>query len=839
VKLVIGPPASGKTTRLLEVAKSYLQQHKRVWWICLPAQKAYFYRRATQGGAVLGLEVLTSQQLYYRLLAASFGLKPILTGPGRVALVSQALLSESGTLPPGVQSETVPIGKLPPGVQPETVPIGKLPPGVQPETVPIGKLPPGVQPETVPIGKLPNPGEARLFARAIAEAKRNAVKPGQIPPISPEARRLQQVYDCYEELKRQHGYWDYDDFRLGALELLEQGQGQVEADLVVVDGFRELGVLELRLLQALSSKVPVWVSLPEAPPGFRPDEVLDHSAIPTQTYRAQNPVTEARWVLRSIKRDLALGVPALEIAVIAPETRIAALLTLADEYGLPLISQLASTAADTPEGRLLLELLRLPDYPTPTGLLAVPELAPLGRAALERSLVGPEAIMRLAQELGLQQVWAWWLSRLKPPGEEGSSFSHSPQDKALHPSLTWASELLDALPEVRHSPRRASLMERAREAHQIATGPDFRHWWAALLAETYLPHRPPGGVALLTPTLASGQRWKKLYLTYAVEGAYGIGEEEDYFVPEEVRVGLKEALQMALARAGGQLPKRFLGRDRLLMQELKTRADQVIITYPEASQEGPLEPEPALVTGSPSYLPKLPPASLLDLARSRGYKASLGQVKLGRARVEDLRRYSECGLQYWAVQFDHQPAEREWWWHWVHELRKVEKLVEERLQALAQQFPQAEDWMRHHQQHLSELTLGFKLEGQGLEVRLDAVWRKGTEAHIYRFVAPNTHPEDADQQVRRRWSERWAAGYLLSEFAGRIKNVYLWAWPVLGEPVLVYDKPIEKVWSALANLLGMAQEVHSRYKAGVVEPSPGFRCRSCGVRDVCREGKAG
>lgn len=797
MKLVIGPPASGKTTRLLEVAQTYLQQRKRVWWICLPAQKAYVYRRATQGGAVLGLEVLTSQQLYYRLLAASFGLKPILTGPGRVALVSQALFSESGTLPPGVQ------------------------------------------PQTVPIGKLPNPGEARLFARAIAEAKRNAVKPGQVPPISTEARRLQLVYDCYEELKRKHGYWDYDDFRSGALELLEKGQGRVEADLVVVDGFRELGVLDLLLFQALSRQVAVWVSLPEAPPGFGPDEVLYHSTIPTQTYRAQNPVTEARWVLRSIKRDLALGVPALDIAVVAPETRIAALLTLADEYGLPLISQLASTAAETPEGRLLLELLSLPDYPTPTSLLAVPELAPLGRAALERSLVGPEAIMRLAQELGLQQVWAWWLSRLKPPGEEGSSFSHSPQTEALHASLTWASELLDALPELRHSPRRASLMERAREANQIATGPDFRHWWRALLAETYLPHRPPGGVALLTPTLASGQRWKKLYLTYAVEGAYGIGEEEDYFVPEEVRVGLKEALQMALARAGGQLPKRFLGRDRLLMQELRTRADEVIITYPEASQEGPLEPEPALVASNPAYLPKLPPASLLDLARSRGYKASLGQVKLGRARVEDLRRYNECGLQYWAVQFDHQPAEQEWWWHLVQELRKAEKLVPGRLQALAQQFPQAEGWMRHHQQHLSEVILGFKLEGQGLEVRLDAVWRRGTEAHIYRFVAPNTHPEDADQQVRRRWSERWAAGYLLSEFAGRIKSVSLWAWPILGEPVLVYDKPIEKVWSALANLLNMAQEVHSRYKAGVVEPNPGFRCRSCGVRDVCREGKAG
>ncbi|WP_299431681.1 ATP-dependent nuclease subunit B [uncultured Meiothermus sp.] len=780
--LLVGPPASSKTTRLLEVAQSFLLKRKRVWWVCLPAQKAYVYRRATQGGAVLGLEVLTSQQLYYRLLAASFGLKPILTGPGRVALVGEALIS--------------------------------------------GDSP------------LPSPGEARLFARSIAEAKRNGVMPAEIPQLSPEARRLQQVYARYEELKDHMGRWDYDDFRSGALDLLERGTAQIEADLVVVDGFRELGVLELRLLQALSREVPVWVSLPEAPPGFRPDEVLGHSFIHTQTYRAPNPVSEARWVLRSIKRDLALGMPALEIAVIAPESRIPALLTLADEYGLPLISQLSSTAAETPEGRLLLELLDLPDYPTPTRLLAVPDLAPLGRVALERSLVGPQAITRLALELGMQEVWTAWLSRLKLPGEEGSSFAGSPQNPALHPSLAWANELLDSLPEVRHSPRRATLMERALEAHRIAIGPDFRHWWAALLAETYQPHRPPGGVALLTPTLASGQRWKKLYLTYGVEGAYSSNEQEDYFIPEELRAGLEQVMRLVQTRVGGLLPRRFLGRDRLLLEELKTRADEVIITYPEASQEGPLEPEPVLIAGKPAYPPRLPPASLLEMARSEGYQAPLSPVNLGRARVEALRRYSECGLQYWAFQFDHQPTQ-EWWRQWVREFRKAEKLVPARLQALAQQFPQAEGWMRHHQESLSELNLGFRLEGQGLEVRLDAVLRKGTEAHLYRFVAPNTHPEDASQQVRHRWSERWAAGYLLSEFAGRINKVYLWSWPVLGDPVLVYDKPVEKVWGVLANLLSKAQEVHSRYKAGVVEPNPGFRCRSCSVRDVCREGKPG
>ena len=342
--LLVGPPASGKTTRLLEVAQGYLQERKRVWWVCLPAQKAYVYRRATQKGAVLGLEVLTSQQLYYRLLAASFGLKPILTGPGRVALVGEALMSGEGPLP--------------------------------------------------------SPGEARLFARAIAEAKRNGVRPEAIPPVSPEARRLQKVYARYEELKASWGRWDYDDFRAGALSLLERGKTQLEPDLVVVDGFRELGVLELRLLQALSAYLPVWVGLPEAPPGFVPDETLPSRPTQIQTYRAQNPVSEARWVLRALKRDLASGLKALEVAVVAPESRIPAFLTLADEYGLPLVDHRPRTAADTPEGRLLLELLELPDYPTPTRLLAVPALAPLGREALARGPVGHAAMTRLAVERG-------------------------------------------------------------------------------------------------------------------------------------------------------------------------------------------------------------------------------------------------------------------------------------------------------------------------------------------------------------------------------------------------------------------------------------------------------
>lgn len=173
MKLLVGPPASGKTTRLLERVQETLARRKRVWWIGLPHQRAYVYRRATERGGVIGLEVMSFQRAYYRLLTSNYGLKPILTGPGRVALVGEALRESDGC-------------------------------------------------------RLPGPGEARLFARAVAEAKRFGVRPEEIPTSDLEARRFVQVYRRYEELKTTWGRWDYDDFRLEALRLVDSGKYALE-----------------------------------------------------------------------------------------------------------------------------------------------------------------------------------------------------------------------------------------------------------------------------------------------------------------------------------------------------------------------------------------------------------------------------------------------------------------------------------------------------------------------------------------------------------------------------------------------------------------------------------
>ena len=58
-----------------------------------------------------------------------------------------------------------------------------------------------------------------------------------------------------------------------------------------------------------------------------------------ESYRATNPITEARWVLRSLKRDLAKGFSPLDLAVVMPQRNVKAFLSLADEYDLPIMNE--------------------------------------------------------------------------------------------------------------------------------------------------------------------------------------------------------------------------------------------------------------------------------------------------------------------------------------------------------------------------------------------------------------------------------------------------------------------------------------------------------------------
>lgn len=744
-----------------------------MWWIGLPSQRNYVYQRLTAAGALLGVEFLSSQQLYYRLLAHALKLKPLLVGTGRLALVAQALLAERQ--------------------------------------------------------QLPSPGEARLFAQAIAEAKRYGVSPSQLVVKDAETERFVKVYARYEAIKGER--WDYDDFRSETLHHSQQLTVNPEADAIIVDGFREISPLELRIYQALAKHLELWLSLPAPPPELSATHTLPERDTPApQVYRAANPVSEARWVLRSLKGDLAAGINPLSLAVIMPERNARAFVALADEYGVPMMDETPKALADSLPGRLLLDLLELPDYPTASRLLAIPELAPLATATMTLGVVGPEAVATLAQELSLGTVWQKWLDILSVPDD----------------ALSWAETLLErsfsdiykAEPDggqLSWDAFKTHALERAKEASSLANGANFRKWWAALLQETTVFNRPKGGVALLTAKLASGRRFHKAYLMNATEGSYRVGENEDYFIPEEQR----ERLEASFAYL--TLPKRFLGRDAALYHELRSRAETMIITYPEADQGGPLEVSLELIQRNPKTvlpLPALPAASRLELMTAVRYQAERSSLSLGTTTTEGLKRYDECAFQFWAELRTPDETERPWWMRLIHELRAHKTLNPARLEILRGSYPEAAAWLREHGAALSRLQFGVYLPDDATpRAKLDAVIRQGDAVTIYRFTAPDRlrTQEEAQQYLEGRWSELFAAGHLLSRYSGRIRRVHLVVWPIGQAPIPVYDDGIDYLWRRISNRQEKIAAAYARFLQGDVSPNPGFRCRECRVADICRE----
>ncbi len=772
-ELLVAPPGAGKTTLLLKRAREATEEGKRVWWVGLPSQRNYLYRRATEAGALLGLEFLSSQQVYYRLLAHALKLKPLVVGTGRLAMVGEALMTVRG--------------------------------------------------------ELPSPGEARLFARAIAEAKRYGVAASEVPAHDEETARLRDIYTSFETIKGDA--WDYDDFRLEALALAEGMERRGEAEVVIVDGLRDIGPLELRLYRALGRHAKVWLSLPAPPPGETPTRTLPAVARTTLLrLRPANPVAEARWVLRALKRDLASGLDPLELAVIVPESAVRAFSALADEYGVPLMDETPKALADSLPGRLLLDLLELPDYPTASRLLAIPELAPLANAALNAGVAGFETVGALAGSLGLDGLWHKWRALLEVEGDE----------------LGWARTLLETgLPAVRrdllerdelgYGRFKELALLRAQEAVRVAKGPHFRAWWAALLHETFLFDRPRGGVALLTMNLASGRRFRRAYLLGAAEGAYRVGEAEDYFVPEEDR----RALAHSFAELG--LARRFLGRDQALKAELLTRAEVLVVSCPEADQGGPLAPDAVLIGELAEPLPKVPAGSRLELAeRAELYRAPLEQLALGGATVEKLRRYRECPFRFWAEETLKQGDDKPWWLELLDELRAYSRLNPVRLEELKDRFPEAAEWLTNHAEQLARLTFGVSLPegGEGPKVYLDAAGRSGAEVTLFRFVGPDTagDSEAAAAIIERRWNEYWAAAHMLTRYQGRVTRVFVTVWPLLGEPIAAFENGIDRVWRRISTRQRKAEAAHRRFQAGDISPNPGFHCRTCRVFDVCREG---
>jgi ATP-dependent helicase/nuclease subunit B len=532
---VIGPPGAGKTERAVAEARRAAAEGRRVAWIGLPAQRDQVLRRLVSGGPLLGVEFLTFQQLALLQLGRAGGLRPQLLATARLALVAEALAER--------------------------------------------------------VGALPTPGEASLFTRAIAEAKRYGRDPAATAALAVElgdgageVARLAEVHAAYERLKGDA--WDDDDVRAAAQAAArgaepETLRGWLPAELLVVDGWREVPAADLAWLRAISGAAEVIVtSVVEPPPGWvdgAATERLTGRSVTVDAWRFANPVAEVRWVLRALARDLAEGHDPRDLAVVAPPGSARALLALAGEFGVALADEAPRALVDLPFGRVLADLLELPDHPTAGRLLAVPALVDLGRRALADGLAGREAIGRLADAAGMARVWDDWLTALTPAAD---ALGWAREVVALAADLVLAADGREPAADGREpatggSPAadaavaraQEAALRRAQEAARLAGGEGFRAWWLALLRASSLRERPRPGVALIEPRRAAGRRFRRAYLVGAVAGAYDIGEREDYFVPEEARVSAA-ALHAAVR---GALPQRYRGLDAAWRAELRTR----------------------------------------------------------------------------------------------------------------------------------------------------------------------------------------------------------------------------------------------------------------------------
>jgi ATP-dependent helicase/nuclease subunit B len=792
---VVGGPGSGKTERAVADARRAAAEGRRVAWIGLPAQRDQALRRLVADGPLLGVEFLTFQQLALLQLGRAGRLRPQILATARLALVAEALAER--------------------------------------------------------FGALPTPGEAGLFTRAIAEAKRHGHDPGRVATLAGrlvggagETARLAEVFAGYERLKGEA--WDDDDVRAAAQAAARDAPPQVlrgwlPADLLVVDGWREVPPADLAWLRAIAESVDVTVtSVADPPVGWVDEGAIDRLAerpVALDAWRFANPVAEVRWVLRAVARDLAEGLDPRDLAVIAPPGAARALTALAGEFGVALADEAPRALVDLPYGRMLVDLLELPEHPTAGRLLAVPALAELGRRALAEGLTGREAIGRLAGDAGLATVWAGWLAALTPAADalawarEVVALAADLMPGAGDTSATAAGPSGAAGPVAR---AQEAALRRAQEATRLAAGDGFRAWWLALLRASSLRERPRPGVALIEPRRAAGRRFRRAYLVGAVAGAYDLGEREDYFVPEEARLP-----PAALHEAGDAgLPRRYRGLDAAWRVELRARADHVTVTHADADRGGPLRADQALLGAAHgARAPALPSASTLEVLAAAAFDAPGASEPGGPTTVETLRRAQACAFQAWAAPL----AEADPRAPWVRRARRALTAEgpwsDDRAAALAAAFPLLADWLSAQHDALARLSYGVRLRGEGTEARLDAVERDANRVAIVRFLLPG---EEALAPLRPdlRWNELWAADLLRRRHAATCSRVDVVAWPLGDGSRLLTPDGVDTpaLASRRRQLRRAVAEAQERWTAGPPQPSPGYRCGACPVADLCRAG---
>ncbi|MBB6098712.1 hypothetical protein HNR42_002147 [Deinobacterium chartae] len=790
--LIVGPPGSGKTRRILELARRRAAASERVTIIALPQQRADLLRRLGET-PTLGVRVTDLQTLLYEVLEELGGVARIASVPARVAMVGAALRELYGEAAPG---------------------------------------------------------EAALYAGTLAELRRSGFE--EVPVTGGRyQQRLREVDRVYRRLLGERGLIDLDDVRrLAALALEGGARWSDPPQHLMVDGYQAFNRMERRTLAAMAgSALSLTVSLPGLAPApwttrtppedleaLRRDlriekvEKLRAGAAPRfRLHAASSPSRELRDALAEVKICLQQGVDPHELALIVPDRAAArALLELGREYGLPLHDEHAASVLDTPQGRRFELLLgvRGRGYP-PRDLLALASVYPgleLVAEALERRGLSGSSPVAALEALPVE------LAPLRDLLRETESPAPS-----LEAWLAYVERLMERAGCDRQ-PEAPELRVVAREVYALlpeANPAALIDWTRALLADLPAPRRSTPGVAVLEAEQASGRRFARTWLLGAQEGRYTLDESEEFFYSEEDRTLLG-------------LERRMRGLASSVLYDALWRAPEVAVSYARSERGGErrahrlleaLEAEPrpgAATTASPLELARLRPPPPETPPRYRRLEA------LRERRAWELARYAPCRLRGY-LEGRVRPAET----RPVYAARDREAARRKARQAAwsQQELPAQTDpaWAPGFRERVLRavrrdlpprpdleglVILGVLPLGEMLfRPHAHRLLRRGRLETLEVYLIGT-----GVKQLRDHRESMWLAAQLRASDEHRGLKLDFYAWDLQGErePLHFTAGDLERAREELSGL-------RAALEAGDYSPVPGFHCRSCRFGDVCRE----
>lgn len=721
----VGPPASGKTTALLELATNTSSPHHTTWWIGLPHQRertqhrlANTLAREHETRVHPRLEYLTLQQLLYRLIETSDHVPAPLASPG-LQLAHTAIATQRAHQHP------------------------------------------------------PTPGEAHLYLHAIRDAKRANLTPDTLPN-TPHARDLARVWREYDRTR--HGWADYEDYRQTLHAILNEPNPITNDLTLIIDGFLEHQSADLRLIHALAQHTTTHLTLERDHP------TLERLTTTTYTPHAPhhrtrhehqhpNPIEETRWVLRAIKRDLHHGTPQHQIAIIAPPDQHPTILAFAPHYGIPLRPNRPPTLADTRAGRLLQRLLNCTHDLTSDALRAIPNLAPLARAMSEHNLHGTHAAERLARDLNLQHELQHWRERLTPPTTQ----------HAAPAFITHALDTIERLdPDLTRDPSWPELREHLKLRGNEASNVDLTRlhtWWPLLLQQYPDPRERERGIDLLEPDAATGLQYERAYLTHATSGAYEHASTEDYFISEDERVPRD-------VREHG-LPKRISDRSERLAQHLQHRAQHLTITHHAADQSSPTNPDTRLTARAAPATP-LPAGTPHETRRTTPPSTRDHRIRVprdARPRIRDLHTLHDtrCGFRAHYAHALRTTTAPPTWLTLIGSLTSAQRITPSIHASLQRDHPTHTTWLQQHQHDLSTLALGVRLtHPSGATSLTHGVRLTSDGIELTRFTSPDTNIGTLHERISNDWENAYALHALARAFA---RPTHARAWPIGRDPI--------------------------------------------------------